>query len=113
VGEDGEVTRSAQLGGERDREASAAQDAAGRSEAAHAAVRREFPRHGRLGEDDHLVDAPRKCADLRNGRGKEGVLRIHLLRDEDDPLHGAAASRTARTRLAYSSGVWSHGSTSA
>src|SRR5262249_52250953 len=75
----------------------------------------------RIAEDDELVDACGERTHHRHGRRKDRVVRIELLRAEDQlhearpsgrrPSHAACAKRTPRTPETALSGARSSSST--
>jgi hypothetical protein len=68
-------------------ESDAATCLAARPERANAAIRGQNVLDGAVREHHDLVDELRKSTELGNGRGERRVLRIDLLRDEDDLGH--------------------------
>src|SRR5204862_3646614 len=78
-----------QLAGERCREPEAATELARSPERLDAAVGRQRLADDRVGQDDDLVHARRERPHLRHRRGERRVLRVDLLRDEDELRYAA------------------------
>jgi hypothetical protein len=87
VRDDGASAEASKLSRERRLESDAATCLATVSECANAAIRGQNVLDGAVREHHDLVDELRKSTELGNGRGKRRVLRIDLLRDEDDLGH--------------------------
>ena len=97
VGDDRAAAQAAELRRERRFEPRAAPGPRARPEGADARVGGQRVRNGPVREDDHLVHTPRERRDLRHRRPQRRVLRVDLLRDEDEPhaLQGAERSDRA------------------
>jgi len=77
----------AQLGRERTLEPQTASGFRARSEGTDATVRRQSSGNGGVCEHDDLVEPLRERRDLRDRRRKRRMLRVDLLRDEDELAH--------------------------
>ena len=92
-------------------EPQAATGAPAGAERAHARVVGQRALDGRVGQHDELVDALCQRPQLPHGGAEQGIGRIDLLGDDDEPhvaLAATACPTSSTTRSAYSSAVYAH-----